>query len=462
MSPRLLGLMLLVLPVFVARPGAAMYDFSAVDRLLEDSLEVLAGPGGGLSLLLQQNGELIYRRSLTLPGKRFDEDSFIPIASASKWLSGAVIMALVDEGKLRLDARAGDYFPALAGEHADITLGQLFSHTSGLPGNVGGPSDCVEDSGADISLAECVEEVLAEELIGRPGRFFSYGSNSMHVAGRIAELASGWDYGSGQVWDSLFQRLLARPLGMERSRYEGPLRPTDNPRIDGGVWSTGAEYMNFLQMLLNGGRFDGQRILSEQSIAAMLSDQTGDATIVYSPYFGFGYLDPALPQTRYGVGVWRERLDAEDGALQEAASQGRFGFSPWIDLQRNLAGVLSVFNDYQKIYPTYFRLKQLIREAVPSSVTAVTDFERLDYGLAAAPNPARSVLNIHYRLPEPQTVRLRLVSMTGTSTLGLQTAEQQAGDHVATFATHSLPAGVYVCYLLTEETTKSLPVLITD
>ncbi|HKY28854.1 MAG TPA: hypothetical protein VJM12_13020, partial [Pyrinomonadaceae bacterium] len=125
------------------------------------------------------------------------------------------------------------------------------------------------------------------------------------------------------------------------------------------------EYGRFLQMLLQGGTFDGKRILSEASVAEMHKDHTRAARIEYTIYETHGDLDPDLLLARYGIGMWREKFDLNSGQLQEVSSQGYFGFSPWIDVERNLAGVLSVQSRFGRIMPDYLELKKEIRRLIP-------------------------------------------------------------------------------------------------
>ena len=392
------------------RPAAAQdYDFSRIDQLLQDSVEQIAGLGGGVNLMLWKDGEIIYNRSFNKADKDYSETTLVPIASASKWLSGAVIMALVDQGKLSLDTRAGDFFSGLDDDHAAMTLRQMFSHTSGMPDNDHSSVDCLNQRKFEGGLAACVDEVLQEDLVAAPGAQFAYGGNSMHVAGRIAEIVYAPGQPTGDAWDSMFDELITGPLNMPRSSYDAPLTRGDNPLISGGAWSTGAEYMNFLVMLLQGGVFDGERVLTEAAIETMLADQTGGATIVYSPYQPYFWLDASLPGTRYGVGVWREVLDNK-GVLTEASSQGAFGFSPWIDRERNLAGVLSVFSTLGAVYPTYYTLKQMIREEIPLETTAVEENETSATELKVFPQPAEDFVHIELReleIDAPQLWTLR-------------------------------------------------------
>jgi CubicO group peptidase (beta-lactamase class C family) len=142
--------------------------------------------------------------------------------------------------------------------------------------------------------------------------------------------------------------------------------PTDNPRPAGDARSSADDYGRFLQMILQRGSFNGTKILSPMSVVEMHKDQTGSARIAYTIYEKHRARDPSLALARYGVGVWREKVD-ESQQLREASSQGALGFSPWIDVERNLAGVLSVQSSFSRVIPLYLELKEEIRRIVPAS-----------------------------------------------------------------------------------------------
>jgi CubicO group peptidase (beta-lactamase class C family) len=325
------------------------YDFTAVDRLLERAAPRL----GGCALVLIKGDKVIYRKAFG----RYAADKVVPIASASKWLSGAVIMALVDEGKLRLDDPVSKYLPEFAGDKAGITVRHLFAHTSGLPPETG----CRNDKRTTLEL--CANEMARLRLRAAPGKEFYYGGVSMHVGGRIAEIVSG------KSWNELFVEKLASPLGMARTDFFAYGR-TSNPRPAGDARSSLDDYGRFLQMILNRGNFNGKQILYAASVAEMHKDQTGGARIGYTIYEKHGDLDPTLPRARYGIGVWREKVEERSSELLEASSQGALGFSPWIDTKRNLAGVLSAQSSMSRVMPVYLELKKEIRRAVPMSENA--------------------------------------------------------------------------------------------
>ncbi len=319
------------------------FDFSAVDKILEETAPRL----GGAALILIKDGKVIYRKAFG----PYSVDKVVPIASASKWLSGAVIMSLVDEGKLSLDDPVSKYLPEFTDEKSSITVRQLFSHTSGLPPE----APCRNNK--RTTLESCAREIARLNLRSAPGEEFFYGGVSMHAGGRIAEVVSG------KTWNQLFVDKLASPLGMSNTDFYA-YGETANPRPEGDARSSADDYGRFLQMLLSGGEFGGQKVLSLQSVTEMHRDQTRGARIAYTIYEKHADLDPALPHARYGVGAWREKAD-ENGDLLEASSQGALGFSPWIDVRRNLAGVFSVQSSFSRVMPTYLKIKEEIRRVVP-------------------------------------------------------------------------------------------------
>jgi CubicO group peptidase (beta-lactamase class C family) len=325
----------------VAPQGAAATPWTAADALLDAAVPRI----GGSVLLVMKDGRLVHRRAFG----GFNVDTRVPIASASKWLSAAAILALVDRGALGLDDKARKYIPALIGDKAAITVRQLLSHTSGLPEE----ARCLNTR--TTTLEACVNEIAAAPLLSAPGVRFRYGGPSMQVAGRIAEVAGR------QPWHELFRDLIADPVGLAHTTFEG-LVDTANPRIAGGAFSTADDYAAFLEMIRNGGMAGARRVLSEESIEAMQRDQTNGVPLSATPYSAFAGLDPALPLTRYGLGVWLDRIDARTGRGVELSAQGAFGFSPWIDRDRRVAGVLVVRSGLTRVMPVYLQLRQILRE----------------------------------------------------------------------------------------------------
>jgi len=216
----------------------------------------------------------------------------------------------------------------------------------------------------DITLSQAVDAIVAAPLLHDPGEACVYGDVSVQVAGRIAEIASGIDAHSGKAWKSLFASQLAIPLDMKTTTYEGA-GPTDNPHLAGGATSTPSEYGRFLTMLLNGGTYRGRRILSESSVSEMLRDQTRGKPLRFNPFESFPGLFPGWRDVRYGLCNWLETRDAATGQTWEASSPGVFGFIPWIDRRRQLAGVFVAQSDMERSLSVYLRLKSLLRRQIP-------------------------------------------------------------------------------------------------
>lgn len=328
-------------PVFPPQTNC-LYDLSNVSLAFSNTL-ARSGIANG-SLLLLKDGHQLHE----IYAGTFQAQTLRPIASATKWLSAVVIMSLIDDGLMRLDDPVSRYFPQhYTGLKGTITLRQMFSHTSGLPGDESGG---VLSSDA-ITLQQAAQLISTNDLIAPPGTVFCYGGLSMQLAGACAEVASG------QSWSNLVELRLKRRLGLAATTYGN----TPNPRIAGGASSTLYDYGTVLQMLLNRGVWGTNRVLSSNAVFVMQQDQTSGADIQCSPYSKYG-----RPDTRYGIGEWREELST-DGIAYQIGSGGAFGFAPWIDLQRNVAGVFMVVNLMVNVFEGVQEIKAAVRTAVDTT-----------------------------------------------------------------------------------------------
>jgi CubicO group peptidase (beta-lactamase class C family) len=116
-------------------------------------------------------------------------------------------------------------------------------------------------------------------------------------------------------------------------------------------------------MLLNNGLFNGRQVLNPASVDEILKDQTGTAPLTFTPYES----DPLRKGFRYGLGCWIE--GGTNGAPAEFSCQGAFGFSPWVDRERGIAGVLFVQRTLAAVNRTpspgqspYTVIRQKVRE----------------------------------------------------------------------------------------------------
>ncbi len=318
------------------------YNFEEVDKFIDAHL---ADYNNQVIVLVSQNGELIYKK-----GAGLDEHTSKPIASASKWLSAAVIMSLVDEGKLTLSDSIGKFLPIFtANKKGSITIRQLFAHTAGF----GGDSPQKYEYQRTITLGQAVDSIAVyTPLVSRPGTAFDYGSAGMQIGGRIAEIVSG------EKWQDLFDARIARPCGMT-AEY----RSVRNPIIAGGVHTTAADYLRFLEMIVNRGVSNGRRVLSENAIDIMLADQTENAKITGTPYVNNPFSPTPARPIRYGVGNWLDVVDA-DGKVVESSSPGLFGTHPWQDSKHKIAGIIFTQTTPKQSSMTSLEIRKMIRDIV--------------------------------------------------------------------------------------------------
>lgn len=276
---------------------------------------------GGAGLLVVDDGVEVERATFGT----YSDHTVVPIASASKWLTAATMMTLVDEGRASLDDPVSKYLPEFTGTTGTATIRQLLSHTSGIAQN-----DCIWD--VTTTLDRCVAKVANTKAAYAPGTRFSYGNTSYSVAGRVIEVVTG------QSFETAFTDRIASPLHMTDTRFSGESYPrTDNPVPAASAESTLSDYGRFVAMLSADGVVDGRRILSHQSVREMEVDQVrgvdtrGDSAVRTT----------GIPT--YGLGTWRDVVsDTDEGVI--TTGNGAYGFYPWVDRARNGYGVLLVFD----------------------------------------------------------------------------------------------------------------------
>jgi CubicO group peptidase (beta-lactamase class C family) len=319
---------------------------AAADRALQDALRHGAP---GLTAIVMRNGRVLLREDLG----GIDPAAQFPVASASKWMTAALVMTVVDEGKLSLDAPISRYLPTFTGAPGRITLRQLLAQTSGEGGLLDGV-DLRQDP--RITLAASADAVARRPLQDPPGTVFRYGGPGFQVAGAAVEAVTG------ERWSVLFDRRIAAPLGMTHTYWEHlPTRgvsPSDtlDPLLQGGVVTTAQDYARFLTMLAQGGSVGGKRILSAGAVDAMETVQTLGLRMAYtSP--GAEHRD-----LQYALGNWCERWSA-DRRCTLVSSPGAFGTYPWIDRQSGLYGIFFTRVRLPRIVDDLVRAREAILEA---------------------------------------------------------------------------------------------------
>lgn len=276
----------------------------------------------------------------------YGADTRIPIASSSKWMFGALILSLVDDGLLALEAPIGTYLPELPAAYAGLRIDALMSYTAGLPGLAAMTE--LRQSGR-ISLLESAVQAAAAPPPHPPGARFDYGGPNFQFVGAAAERVTG------RSWHELFRVRIATPLAMRATGW-GRLRsppdpgaPMGNPVLQAGVWTTLPDYAAFLTMIAQEGRYRGRSVLSGAAMTAFSQIMTKGLPK--------GGLDGAgMASAEYMLAHWCERLDGDRCGLE--SSPGYFGAYPWIDRVGGLHGVLLVQDQRRRIATQEIALRQ--------------------------------------------------------------------------------------------------------
>jgi CubicO group peptidase (beta-lactamase class C family) len=295
------------------------YDFAALDAALDALVADGTAPGVAFTIVRRGCGVLYERGAGT-----FTTETVVPIASASKVPSMMLLMTLVDDGLIDLDATVesylGDDWPD---DKSTITVRHLMSHLAGLTSMV----PCLGDRSS--TLDACGAAIAATPLAGAPGHDFIYGGADYQVAGWIAERVTG------RTYNDLFAERIAEPCDLSTFTFaasaDNSLGSDTNPRVAGGAATDVRDYGRLLLMHLEGGTCDGAPVLSSAALEEMTRDQTAGATIVGSPY----------PDGRgYGFGWWRE--PSATGEPYVFSDGGAFGAKPWIDPARGYGAMLLI------------------------------------------------------------------------------------------------------------------------
>lgn len=335
---------LLICFLLFLQPASAQYNFGAVDELLTKNQKLL---GGDLIAMIYKDGKLVYNKQ---PNKEFTGKIQSPIAGSSAWLTAALAMIFVDEGKISLDDPVTKYIPLFTSYSKKyITIRHCLANTTGIHAEEPGLKALLQNRKYS-TLEEEVNSFAKREIERNPGEMFFYSNIGINIIGRVLEIVGK------KAFDRLISDKLLRPLKMRQTTFYIDFDKSFNP--SGGALSTANDYINFLGMLVNKGVFEGKRILSEKSIAEMQKIQTGTAAIKYQPAITLGY--------GYGLGVWIRDKDAT-GAATVVTSPGIYGPYPIIDYCRGYALLIFTkeLGDEQKkeIYDT-------LKDAVDAQISS--------------------------------------------------------------------------------------------
>ncbi|HEV7332166.1 MAG TPA: serine hydrolase domain-containing protein [Flavisolibacter sp.] len=375
--------------------GFSAERLKRIDTMLTGWVE--RGRTNGAVALIARNGKIIYHKAFGFddPEKKdpIRTDDIYRIASQTKAITSVAAMMLYEEGKFLLDDPLSRYIPEFAKPvvldkfkaadstytttpaKSEITIRQLLTHTSGIGyAQIGSREANAIYAKAGITagigtegghlLATDIRKLGKLPLMHQPGERWTYGLNT-DVLGYLVEVLSG------TTLDEFFRKRIFEPLGMKDTYFNVPAAKhnrvvnlyveqdkklqkappsvnqngvfiTDYPKAGttyfsggAGLSSTALDYAIFLQMMLNGGTYNGKQILSRNTVRLMTMNQIGE-------------IDFGLNKMGLGFGITTEKgsakLPTPAGVFEWG---GAFSTTYWADPKEGLVGIL-----YRQLWST--------------------------------------------------------------------------------------------------------------
>lgn len=322
--------------------------FPSVDQLLKQNQKAM---GNNVLALVLKDDKLIYQKNLEKDIGEFNGKTQVPIGSCSQWLTAAVIMTLVDEGKLSLDDKVSKYIPLYAKYMKTyITVRNCLTNTTGIQADASGALKILQKSKYQSLEDEVNAYASTREIQANPGMEVYYSHVGYKIAARIAEIVSKKNF------DRLAQERIFRTLKMRSTTFADESGGAVNPSA--GALSTGNDYINFLQMMLDTGMFQGKRVLSAKSVGEILKLQFPDLPVKSIPKDAGNW--------KTGLGDWIQT--GPGGEPTVVCSLNLNGMWPYIDLCRRYAAILMVSSlTAEPKKDVYVRFKQLLDAAIGGS-----------------------------------------------------------------------------------------------
>ena len=333
-------------------------------------------------------------------------DTVFQLASISKSLGASAVAAAIGKGRLRWDTPVAPLLPGFAladpWVSQQVTVGDLYSHRSGLPGDIGN----------DLNALGFDQQTILERVRLAPLAPFriSYAYCNFGLTAAAGAAANA----TVMSWQELTRSLLFTPLGMNRTTVSeaefrrmdntaalhqkvagrwipGPMRHTDGQAPAGGASSSVNDMARWLRMMLSDGRFEGRTVVAAAPLKAMqtLQIRTGG--------------DPASRIEGYGYGIMMTIADDEPlawshpGDFPEGGSTQFFLFP---DLNLGIivlsngwpAGVpqsvIAAFDDlvrYGRITRDWFQLSSKAVEPLTTPTFSIDGQRQPDSPVAARP-----------------------------------------------------------------------------
>jgi CubicO group peptidase (beta-lactamase class C family) len=368
--------------------GMSSSQLQRIDKLIQEYVDNRWVAGA--AMIVARNGKIVYYKAVGYDDiekkSLLKRDAIFRIASQTKAITSVAVMMLYEEGKFLLDDSIGKYIPEFRNakvlnkfNESDstyttipakraVTIRDLLTHTSGIGyAQIGSKEMNAVYAKAGVIggigvnsfvLADKIKVLGGLPLFHQPGEKWTYGLN-VDVLGYLVEVISGMPF------DQFLRKRIFDPLGMKDTYFYRP--PEKYKRLamlytedstahivkspehmglngdfyrdypaakgtyfsgGGGLSSTAYDYAIFMQMLLNGGEYNGHRILSRNSVRMMTMNQIGDLS---------------LGDDKFGLGF---QIITEKGSAKSPEPAGSFSWggmfssSYWVDPKEKIVAQL--------------------------------------------------------------------------------------------------------------------------
>ena len=271
------------------------------------------------SVLVAENGKVIHKKGYGFANMEWNipnaTDTRFRLGSITKQFTAALILQLVDEGKVKLNGKLSDYLPMYRKDIGDkVTVHQLLNHTSGIPSYTGLPGFFANVSRNAYTVDDFVKQYASNDLEFEPGSKFSYNNSGYFLLGAVIEKVTGKSY------DKALKERILGPLGMKNTGYDlhSPIierRATgyergangyrNAPYLDMSIpYAAGSMYSTVDDLFLWDQALYTDRIVSAQSKALMYKPALADYAygwVVNKAEFGNG--TPPVERIMHGGGI---------------------------------------------------------------------------------------------------------------------------------------------------------------
>lgn len=349
-----------------ATAGFSSERLARIDKVLLEYVDKKWLAGG--SAIIVHNGSIVYYKAFGYDDiatkKPEKKDAIFRIASQTKAITSVAVMMLYEQGKFLLDDPVSNYIPeykdmkvldkfnendttyTTVPAKRDVTIRDLLTHTSGIGYAQIGSKEAnaiYYKNGiwaglgvGKMMLGDKMKKLGSLPLFHQPGEKWTYGLNT-DLLGYLVEVVSGMSLAD------FFQNNIFEPLGMKDTYFYLPqnkynrlailysedstghiIKAEKNMDVNGNVYadypatagtyysgggglsSTAYDYAVFMQMLLNGGVYNGKQILSRNSINLMTQNQIGELSLGNDKFgLGFGIVtEKGSPKTPVSIGTF--------------------------------------------------------------------------------------------------------------------------------------------------------------